>query len=177
MARLLGFVTIVALVGCGPGAAVPATKAPDVEVPAVEAAPDPVLVLGEAKIFDPGKPEQAVMIAEDGTLSLGGQPIGSVTGDGELRNRDGGAIASVDRDGVVTVGGEPTGLVLAGEGGAMEGGVSFVFAGDGSVAVEPADPGAPAMGHEGCAGAMAKTCGLVLFGILTPVAVETTPPG
>ena len=176
------FIAASALGGCDskdiPATATP-TDAPAVEAPEPPAEPSEVLALGDAKLFEADKPGEAVEVAADGSVSFGGEVVATLSGDGKLTLPDGSVMMEVQADGSVMSRGKPTGLVLGEAGGTLSVGdetATIVFNEDGSVSVDPAPgPGAPAMSHEGCHGAMAKTCALVMFGMVANTS-ETTGP-
>lgn len=154
------------------------------------AEPAELLALGDAKLFETDKPSEAVEIAADGSIRFGGEIMATLSSDGKLTLPDGKVMMEVQPDGSVLGRGEPTGLSISGEGGTLRVGdetATVAFNEDGSVTVDPnPGPGAPAMAHEGCGGPMAKTCALVMFGMVAnsetsgpesqPPSVEATPP-
>ncbi|MGH1345851.1 MAG: hypothetical protein ACRBN8_30080 [Nannocystales bacterium] len=172
------------------GKDIPATATP-VEAPAAEvpesAPPEPagVLALADARLFETDKPAEAVVIAADGSVSFGGEVVATLSNDGKLTLPDGSVMMEVQEDGSVMSRGEVTGLTVGDDGGTLRVGdqsATMVFHEDGRVTVDPAPgPGAPAMAHEGCGGAMAKTCALVMFGMVAstdasgPVPSEPDP--
>lgn len=176
-----------------PATATP-TDAPAAATPEPAAEPAEILALGDAKLFETDKPGEAVVVAADGSVSFGGEVVATLSTDGKLTMPDGAVMMEVQADGSVMSRGEITGLTLSENGGTLSVGdksATMVFHDDGSVTVDPAPgPGAPAMAHEGCNGAMAKTCALVMFGMVANVessgpepqpaapgpAVEATPP-
>lgn len=185
--------------GACDGKDIPATATPT-EAPAAAATPEPVaepteiLPLADAKLFETDKPSEAVEIAADGSVRFGGEVVATLSTDGKMMLPDGSVMMEVQADGSVLGRGEPTGLTLSETGGTLSVGgqsATIVFNEDGTVAVDPpAGPGAPAMGHEGCGGAVAKACALVMFGMVAnvessgpepqpasaPPAMEAPPP-
>jgi len=161
-----------------PATATP-TDAPVAATPEPAAEPAEILPLGDAKLFEADKPSEAVEVAADGSVSFGGDVVATLSGDGKMTLPDGSVMMEVQADGSVMSRGNVTGLVLSDDGGVLRVGeesATMVFHEDGSVTVDPAPgPGAPAMAHEGCTGAMAKTCALVMFGMVASVD-ETTGP-
>lgn len=186
-------ITASTLGGCS-ASTIPATETPS-ETPAA-ATPEPaaepteILALGDAKLFETDKPAEAVEVSADGSIRFGGEVMATLSTDGKLTLPDGSVMMEVQADGSVLGRGEPTGLTISGDGGTLSVGdqtATVAFNEDGTVTVDPSPgPGAPAMGHEGCGGAMAKTCALVMFGMVanvespgpesSPPSVEATPP-
>lgn len=152
----------------------------DAPAPAPEAAAAPLLTLGAVKLFEASAPELALVMADDGSLTLDGDAVGSVTADGQMLGRDGQVVAVVQPDGSVLADGEPTGFTINDSGGVLVAGdktMTFGFADDGSMTITPApEGGGPPLAHEGCNGPLAKTCALLAFGLLTGHKVESTPP-
>jgi hypothetical protein len=160
---------------------------PKPEEPKPEAAV--VLTLGAAKIMEKDKPEEVIEIAADGTVKIGSDPEHTVkiSTDGKVSKVDGTLIAQVGPDGSVSFDGKPSGVVLDDTGLSMTAPdgkkLTLRFGEDGSIAVDPPTEDALAMTAEGCAGPMAKTCGLVMTMLLfssepapsDPTSVEVGP--
>ncbi len=176
------FATVLAallLAGCSndiPATATPGAATPQATSDSVAAEPAEILALGEARLFESDKPGEAVEIAADGSVSFGGELFATLSTDGKMTLPDGSVMMEVQPDGSVFARGEATGLTLNDNGGFLTVGadtITIVFNVGGLVTVDPAPgPESPGMGHEGCGGAMAKACALVMFGM-----VATTSEG
>lgn len=174
--------TLFLAAACGPNT--PAEPTPPVAADAV--VPDGVepaetlLVMGDAKLFERDEPDNAFSIAADGTLTLEGQAVGTVSADGTLKGPDGTVVMQAQADGSVLVRGEASGLSLSEKGGSAVMGdrtVTVSFDADSIVTIDPPpDNAGLLMGHEGCEGEMAKTCMLVMFGLLMAEPAETAGP-
>lgn len=171
--------------GCS-ASSIPATATPS-ETPAAATPlpeePAELLAVGDAKLFEADKPAEAVEIAADGSVRFGGDVMATLSTDGKLTLPDGSVMMEVQADGSVLGRGEPTGLTVGGDGGTLRVGdetATVAFNEDGTVTVDPSPgPGAPAMAHEGCRGEMAKTCALVMFGMVASGETsgpESSPP-
>lgn len=192
MARLplAALTTLLFLSACGPNTPAEPTPpaATDAVVPDGVEPAEALLVMGEAKLFERDEPDNAFGIAADGTLTLEGQAVGTVSADGSLKGPDGAVVMQAQADGSVLVRGEPSGLTLSDNGGSATMGdrtVTVSFDGEGLVTIDPPPENAGLLtGHEGCEGDMAKTCMLVMFGLLMaepapsdgPTPVEAAPP-
>lgn len=143
-------------------------KQADVEPPEPKPAAAPVLTLGAAKLTAKDKPDQAFELLADGTLKLGPDPEHTlvITTDGRVSGVDGKLIAQVAADGSLSFDGKPSGVVLNDTGLTLSSPdgktVTVVFGEDGSVNVDPPAGEGMQFVAEGCTGAMAKTCGLVM---------------
>ncbi|MBV1861534.1 MAG: hypothetical protein KUG77_24155, partial [Nannocystaceae bacterium] len=162
-----------------PAMATPSGESPVDAAPKAAVEPTDILALGDAKLFEADKPSEAVEIAADGSVSFAGEVVATLSGEGKLTLPEGTVMMEVQADGSVLANGEPTGLALGDTGGTLQIGdqrATMVFHDDGTVTVDPAPgPGAPAMAHEGCTGAMAKTCALVMFGMVGSTDQSTAP--
>ena len=140
-------------------------KQPDEPKPEPAAA---VLTLGAAKIMEKDKPEEAIEILADGTLKMGPDPEHTlkISADGKISKPDGTLVAQVAADGSLSFDGKPSGVVLSDTGLTLTSPdgktVTMKFNEDGSVVTEPPAGDGLQMVAEGCAGPMAKTCGLVM---------------
>ena len=151
--------------------------------PAEKVADEPgaVLTLGVAKLFEKDKPSEALELSADGKVSMQGTALGTFSADGTLTLTDGTVALEAKPDGSVLAKGKPTELKLTDTGGVLSAGgesASIGFNPDGTMALDPPpDAGDPEMGHEGCAGPMAKTCALAMFAMLSvqPVPDEIGP--
>lgn len=155
-------------------------EAPEGETPE----PAEVLVLGDAKITPSDRPEEGLTISAAGEIAMGGRPVGSISTTGQIKSPDGQPGFSVDAAGVVSFQGKPTGATLTDDGLEMKRGgetVTMKIGSDGAITVMPAPAeGTPSITSEGCTGAMAKTCSLVMFGMLMPMqqaGATLTPEG
>jgi hypothetical protein len=144
--------------------------------PAAAATPTgSVLVLGAAKIFEKGEPDQALTLAATGEISMEGKPIGKLSSDGKMTTAEGKLGLEVGADGIVSAEGKPIGLQLIEGGGKLtmpEVTATMTFLEDGSIKIDPKTGNGPEMAHEGCAGPTAPACALLLT-----VLVMTGEPG
>lgn len=137
-----------------------------------EPEPKPVetitLTLGAAKIMEKDKPEEAIELLADGTVKLGPNPENTlkISTDGKISKADGTVVAQVAADGSLSFDGKPSGVVLNDTGLTLTSPdgkkATVVFGEDGSVVTDPPAGDGLQMVAEGCAGPMAKTCGLVI---------------
>jgi hypothetical protein len=181
-AVLTAVTTLFLVSACGPNT--PAETTPPVATDA--AVPDGVepaatlLVLGEAKLFERDEPDNAFTIGADGTLTLEGETVGTVSTDGALKTADGTVVMQAQADGSVLVRGESSGLSLSDTGGSLtmdDRTVTVSFDAEGLVNIDPPPSNEGLlMGHEGCDGEMAKTCMLVMFGLTMGESVESEGP-
>ena len=127
-----------------------------------------VLQLGRATIHGDGS-NWAFALAQDGTLSADGSEIGTVSPNGRLKfTIDGFTMRlKAKRDGRVFEGGEPTNIRLSDTGGTFvqERRHSVSFEDNGAVRFSPPIEEMPQMTHDGCAGAMARTCALIVIAL------------
>lgn len=141
------------------------------------AARTPSFALRDARIFEVDEPDNALIIASDGSLMLGGETVATLSGQGTITLPSGKVVLEVKGDGSVLINGETSGLTLTADGGTLVTGektVVVAFEAGGIVAIDPPPENAGlTMGHEGCEGDMARTCMLVMYLLLTPEA----PPG
>ena len=157
----------------------PAPDAKQAPQPAAAPPPDAArLTLGKAKIFekkDPGKP---IEIAEDGTVAMEGEVGAKVTADGKVTSPDGSKVLmQVGADGKVTAEGSEIGVTLADAGATLEidgKTTTRTFAPDGSIVVDPKPDASEVLQHDGCVGPVAKTCALVVVGVLFTGGPPTT---
>ncbi|MCA9706113.1 MAG: hypothetical protein KDK70_09720 [Myxococcales bacterium] len=135
-----------------------------------------MLTMGAAKLIDESKPDQVIELRPDGGIALNGSPLGVVSTDGKLVGPDGRAFVVAGADGKVVAGGKSTGIELVDGGARIDMGkkiITLTFAEDGKIVAEPKSDGEPSLRHEGCTGPVAKTCALVLLGMMLPMARET----
>lgn len=149
-----------------PGDAPPATAA--------------TLTLGKAKIFETKNPDKPIEIAEDGSVTMEGEVGAKVTAAGKVTSPDGAKVLmEVDATGKVTSGGKDIGVVVSDTGATfdLDGKKStMTFVADGSMLLDPKPEKNDEMRHEGCVGPMAKTCALVMVGVLFVEEPAAAPP-
>jgi hypothetical protein len=128
------------------------------------------LALGKAKIWEKSDPKKPIEIAEDGTVTMEGQVGAKVTAEGKVTSPDGAnVLMEVGADGKVSSSGKELGVVLADDGASfdIDGKKStMTFKDDGTVVMDPKPDVDDELQHEGCVGPLAKTCALVMVGVL-----------
>ena len=183
MARVAVITALLLTSACGPNKPAEPTTPPVATEAVVPDGVEPaatLLVMGDAKLFERDEPDNAFAIAADGTLTLEGRAVGTVSADGTLKGPDGTVVMQAQADGSVLVRGESSGLSLSSTGGSAVMGdrtVTVSFDAEGIVTIDPPPENEGLlMGHEGCEGDMAKTCMLVMFGLLMAEPVESPGP-
>jgi len=138
----------------------------------------PVLMLGAARLMQEGKPDEVLELRPDGGIMISGRPLATLSTDGKLTGPEGKVVLEVGPGNQVTSGGRPVGLQLTATGGRVTANgttITMTFEDDGSVTVSPAKDGATTVTHEGCAGPIARSCALLMFGMLVTVGDDAGP--
>ncbi len=131
---------------------------------------DDVFTLGAVKVFEEGKPADGVTLTADGEVSRGGKKIGTLVAAGTLTLDDGNRMFSAKADGRMFDGAHESGIELTESGIKVEIEDSryvLTFEDDGTVAVDPAPTfEVQNVRHEGCTGALRKTCAFLHYAVL-----------
>ncbi len=166
--------------GKGETKAKPSTSAPSDPYAPMTANGGPVLALGAAKLMQEGKPEEALELLPDGGIKIAGRPLATLSTDGKLTGPEGKVVLEVGPGDQVTSSGRPVGLRLTATGGQVTTNgatITMAFEKDGTVSVTPAKEGATKVTHEGCTGPVARSCALLMFGMLVTVGDAGPGPG